>query len=95
MMFERRVEPFGFGVSFKATTNPYTDPTQTSKFPDPMNPKSRIIADTSKKGDSKQKTPLDMATGSITSVKFGMGTFKDRGQIISSHTFELEIKGLA
>ena len=48
IMFDRIMEPFGFGVSLKATTNPPSEPTQTAKVPDPSNPEAIFITATSK-----------------------------------------------
>ena len=62
MMFEKIMEPFGVGVSFKATTNPPTDTTQTAKVPEPSNSEAAFIATTSNRYDSKERAPLDMAT---------------------------------
>ena len=79
MMFEKRVKHFGVVVSFKATTNQPTDSTQTAKVPDPTKPNAPFITETIKKDNIKENMPLDMATGPLTPVKFGMGTFKDQG----------------
>ena len=89
------MKPFGFGVSFKATTNLPTDPNQTTKVQDPSNPEATFITTPSKINDSKERVPLDMATETFTPVKFGISTFKDQGQTLSSHRVEPEIKGLA
>ena len=89
MMFYIRVEPFGVGVSFNATTNPPTQPTQTAKLPDPTNPNAPFITDTSNMDVSKENTPLDMATVTLTPDKLLIETFKDQGQPLSSHTVEL------
>ena len=89
MMFYIRVEPFGVGVSFNATTNPPTQPTQKSKLPEQTNPKAPFITDTNKKDVSKEDTPLDMATGTLRPNKLRIDTFKDQGQPLYSHTVEL------
>ena len=95
MIFERMMEPFGVEVNFKSTTNPLTDPTQTSKVPEPSNSEAAFIATTSNRDDSKDRAPLDMATDPFTPVKFGIGTFNDQVHTLSSHRVELEINGLA
>ena len=64
-MFERRVEPFGVGMSFKVTTNPPTDPTQTAKVTDPMKPKAPFITETMKGDYSNENTPLGLTTGPL------------------------------
>ena len=51
IIFERRVELFGVRVSFKATTNPPIDPTQTAKVLETNNPHAPFITETSKKDD--------------------------------------------
>ena len=84
MMFERRAEHFGVRVSLKITTNPQTEPTQTAKVPYPTISKAAFITVT-----SKEKTPLDMATGPLTPFKFGISTLKYQGQNLSSHRVEL------
>ena len=38
MTFEKIMEPFGVGVSFKATINSSTEPNLTAKVPEPSNP---------------------------------------------------------
>ena len=95
MRFERMMEPFGVGVSFKATTNTPTDPTQTAKVPETSNSEATFITMTSKIDEIKERAPLDMATEPFTHVKFGIGTSNYQGQTLSSHRVELEINGLA
>ena len=89
------MEPFGFGVSFKATINPSTEPNQTANFPDPSNPEATFMTVTSKINDIKEREPLDMATLPFTPVKVWVGTSNFQGQTLSSHIDELEIKGLS
>ena len=89
------MEPFGVGVSFEATTNPPTDLTQTVNTPEPTNPKAILITSKSKIDDSKERAPLNVATGPFTHIKIGIGTFKDQGQNLSSQRVEMAIKGLA
>ena len=64
MMFEKIMEPFGVGVgvSFKATTNPPTDTTQTAKVPEPSNHEATFITATRNMNDIKERETLDMAT---------------------------------
>ena len=49
IMFQKRVEPFGFGTSFKATTNPLIESSQTANVADPTNLDVLFITETSKK----------------------------------------------
>ena len=95
MMFERMMEPFGVEMNFKFITNPLTDPTQTSKVPEPSNPEAAFIATTSNRDDRKERAPLDMATKPFIPVKFGIGTFNDQVHTLSSHRVELQINELA
>ena len=94
IIFEWMVKPFGVGVSFEATTNPPTEPIHTANIPDPTKPKAIFITATSKMDDSKERAPLDVATGLVTPVKIETVTFKGQGKNLSSQRVELDIKGL-
>ena len=95
VMFERRAEPFEYGMSFKATTTPLLKTTKIAKLTDPTNHKTPFITETSNKDDSKENTPLDVAALHLTLAKAGMSTLKDQGEPLSSHRVQLKIKGLA
>ena len=82
MIFKRMVEHFGVGVVFEAPTNPPIEPNQTAKITDPTNPKAIFITATNMMKKSKQREPLDVATGLVTPVKIGIVTFKDQGQTL-------------
>ena len=79
MTFEKMIEPFEVGVSFKAISNPPTESKLTIKVPETSNPEAIFITVTSKINNSKEGAPLNMATVPFPPVKFGISTFKYQG----------------